>query len=313
MSYLLRKVVALLVTLFLVSLLTFFAFNIVPGDPVALMLGTEATQERVDALKAALHLDKALPERYVDWLSGFALGDLGESIKYSTPVKDLIGPRFPVTGALALLSFALIVAISLPLGIYCAKRRGSLADRAIGTLLMIDISLPSFFLGILFIWLFGIVLKLFAPGGYVDFHGNPAGFFRYMIFPAIAVALPNIAVTVKFLRASAIAQLRAGYVRTAYGKGNTDDAVLYRHVLKNAILPVITLFGMIVAEVFSGSIIIEQVFSLPGIGRLLISSITSRDFPVVETLVVYIAFLVVLANFTADVVLQLLDPRIKVR
>jgi len=178
---------------------------------------------------------------------------------------------------------------------------------------MIDISLPSFFLGVLFIWLFGIVLKLFVPGGYADFRENPIGFFGYMIFPAIAVALPNIAVVVKFLRSSAIAQLRADYVRTAYGKGNTDDAVLYRHVLKNAILPVITLFGMIVAEVFSGSIIVEQVFSLPGIGRLLISSITSRDFPVVETLVVYIAFLVVLANFTADLVLQLVDPRIKVR
>jgi peptide/nickel transport system permease protein len=311
--YLVRRLFTLVLTLFLVSLFTFAAFNVIPGDPVSLILGTEASADRVVVLRTHLGLDQSPGQRYLSWLSLFARGDFGTSIKYSTPVRGLIAGRLPVTLFLALLSFVLTAVISIPLGVYSARKRGSIQDRAIGATMMVFLSMPNFFLGIVFVWLFGLVLKLFTPGGYVDYSTDFTRFFGYIFFPALAIALPNAAVVVKFLRGSAIGELRSDYVRTARAKGASEDRVLYGHVLKNAMIPVIALFGMIVAEIFSGSIIIEQVFSIPGIGRLLISSITSRDFPMVETLVMYISLIVVLANFAVDIVIQLVDPRIKVR
>lgn len=313
MRYLVRRLFTLILTLLLVSLLTFVAFNLVPGDPVSLILGTEASPERVAVVRTRLGLDMSPGQRYLSWLAGFARGDFGTSIKYSTPVRSLVATRLPVTLFLALLSLVLTAVISIPLGVYSARKRGTVQDRAIGSAMMAFLSMPNFFLGIVFVWLFGLVLKLFTPGGYVGYDADFARFLGYIFFPALAIALPNAAVVMKFLRGSAIGELRSDYVRTARAKGASEDRVLYGHVLKNAMIPVIALFGMIVAEIFSGSIIIEQVFSIPGIGRLLISSITSRDFPMVETLVMYIALVVVLANFAVDLVIQLVDPRIKVR
>lgn len=300
-------------TLLFVSVLTFFAFNIVPGDPVSLILGTEATPERASALRIELGLDEPLPLRYIEWFGGFLKGDLGNSIKYSIPVKELLSGRLPVTFWLALLAIILIIIISIPVGVYSAKMRSTIVDKLINVVTMISLSLPNFFLGVIFIWLFGMVFKFFKPGSYVDYKTDFEGFIRYLIFPALAIALPNIAIVVKFLRTSVIGQMKSDYVRTAYSKGNSDNAVLYRHVLKNALVPVITLLGMIIAEIFSGSIIIEQVFGLPGLGRLLVSSISSRDFPLIETLVVYIAFIVVFVNFMVDIFLQIIDPRIRVK
>lgn len=313
MRYLVRRLLTLVLTLLLVSLLTFGAFNVIPGDPVSLILGTEARADRVAVLRSHLGLDMRPGQRYLSWLSGFARGDFGTSIKYSTPVRGLIAARLPVTLFLALLSLVLTAAVSIPLGVYCARKHGSIQDRAIGATMMAVLSMPNFFLGVVFVWLFGLVLKLFTPGGYVDYQADFPRFIGYILFPALAIALPNSAVVVKFLRGSAIGELRSDYVRTARAKGASEDRVLYGHVLKNAIIPVIALFGMIVAEIFSGSIIIEQVFSIPGVGRLLISSITSRDFPLVETLVMYIALIVVLANLAVDIAIQFIDPRIKVR
>lgn len=312
MKYLIRRVLTLLLTLLLVSLLTFAAFNVIPGDPAALVLGTQASPERVAVLRAQLGLNDPLAVRYLRWMGGLLTGNPGDSIKYSVPVSTLVADRFPVTAALAGISFLLIVVISIPLGVYSAKKRDTPLDRALSAVTMVNISVPNFFLGVLFIWIFGILLKFFTPGGYVDFKASPAGFFGYLFYPALAVALPQVATVAKFLRTSIIGQMGLDYVRTAYSKGNGDDAVLYRHVLKNALVQVIVLFGMILAEIFSGSIVIEQVFGVPGIGRLLIASVSSRDFPLVETLVVYIALVVVAANFLVDVLLQAIDPRIRV-
>lgn len=312
MKYALRKVFTFFLTLFLVSLLAFLAFNIIPGDPAQLILGTSASPQRLAVLRRQLGLNQPLPVRYLSWITGFFSGNLGTSIKYSVSVKSLIAERLPVTAVLAGISLILIIVLSIPIGVYCAKKKDTVIDKLLGTLTMMNISVPNFFLGIIFIWLFGIILRCFTPGGYVDFATDRAGFFTYMFFPALAVALPNIATVAKFLRTSVIGQLKLDYVRTAYSKGNGDNAVLYHHVLKNALVPVITLFGMILSEVFSGSIIIEQVFGIPGVGRLLISSISSRDFPLVELLVVYIAAIVVIANFLVDVLLKAIDPRIRI-
>lgn len=313
MKFYLKKFFTLIITLILVSVLTFLAFNLIPGDPAMLILGTEATPESLAALHAQLGLDQSLPMRYAAWLGGMLHGNLGTSIQYSKPVGGLIAERLPVTASLAALALLMIIVFSVLLGVFSAKKRGTFIGRLLDMLTMFNISLPNFFLGIILIWVFGITFHLFTPGKYVDYRQSVTGFLQYLIFPAIAIALPNIATAAKFLRTSIVAQMNADYVRTARSKGCSDSAVLYRHVLKNAIIPSITLFGMMAAEVFSGSIVIEQVFSIPGVGRLLISSVSSRDFPLIESLVVCIAFLVVLANFLADILLQVADPRIRVK
>lgn len=313
MKYCAVKLAALVFTMFLVSVLTFAAFNLIPGDPAQLILGTEATPQSLAALHHQLGLDKSLPERYAAWAGGLLHGDMGTSIRFSQPVSALIADRLPVTAALAGLSLLLIVLLSVPAGILSAKLYRTFPGRLFDTVNLVNLSLPGFFLGVLFIWLFGIVLHCFTPGNYVDWREDFGGFLQYLIFPAAAIALPNIAAAAKFLRTSILAETERDYVRTARGKGLGVNVILKRHILKNAAIPAITLFGMILAEVFSGSIITEQVFSLPGIGRLMISSVSSRDFPLLESLVVYISFLVVAANFLADVLMRAADPRLRAK
>lgn len=313
MRYIIRRFVSLFVTLFLVSVLTFFAFHIIPGDPATLVAGTGASPERIQALRTQLGLNQSLPLRYCEWLLGLLRFNTGQSLQYSRPVNSLISNSFPVTAWLALISVVMIVIFSIPLAIFATNWQNKIVDKIISTFMMLSISVPSFFLGIIFIWVFGIVLKIFAPGNYVDYHQNFMGFLKYLLFPAFAVAIPNIGITVKFLRTSLIGQMKSDYVRTALSKGNTPMTVLRKHVLRNAFTPVMTLLGMIIAEILSGSIVIEQIFGLPGLGRLLISSIAFRDLPLVESLVVYIAFIVVFINFLVDIALQIIDPRIRIK
>jgi peptide/nickel transport system permease protein len=220
-------------------------------------------------------------------------------------------PRLPVTISLALLSLFLIILISIPLSLFTVKRRGSIIDNTVNFFTAAGISVPGFFLGLLFIFIFGFGFKLFVPGNFIDYKENFFGFIGYLCFPALAIAVPNSAVLIKFLRSSLFQELKSDYVRTAKSKGADRLYIIRRHVLKNACLPAITVLGMITSEVFSGSIIIEQVFSIPGIGMLLISAIGSRDYPLIQALMVYITFLVVTANTLADIFIMTIDPRIK--
>ncbi|MFU0832124.1 MAG: Nickel transport system permease protein NikB [Oscillospiraceae bacterium] len=313
MKFYLQKLLTLLLTILLVSAMAFAAFNLIPGDPAQLILGTQATPESLAQLHKELGLDKSMPERYATWLWNLLHGDMGMSLQYSRPVAELINSRLPVTAALSLMALLMIFTISVPVGVLSAQTRGTVIGKLLDCITMLNISMPGFFLGILFIWLFGLIFHFFSPGGYISWEENPAEFLRYLFFPALAIALPNIAVASKFLRSSLVAEGHSDYVRTARSKGCSKLTVLYHHMLKNALIPFLTLAGMMVAEIFSGSILIEQIFGIPGVGRLLISSIMSRDFPLLESLVVYIAFLVVLANFAADLLLQAADPRIRVK
>jgi ABC-type dipeptide/oligopeptide/nickel transport system permease component len=300
-----------LLTLFLVSLLTFLAFAVIPGDPALLALGIEAGEEQLEALRVELGLDRGLPERYWSWLGKFLRGDLGNSARFrGASVSGMILERLPVTFSLAALSLVLMLLIALPAALAAVRMEGGAADRVLSVLTALNISLPGFFLGVLFIWIFGILLRLFVPGAYIDYRQDPLAFAAYLVFPALALALPNAAILVKFLRAQVLRQLKLDYVRSALARGAGRRRVLYGHVLKNAAVPAVTLLGMIVGETFAGSIVIEQVFAIPGIGRLLISSITSRDYSMVQTLVVYMAFMVVLANTLADIIIRIIDPRI---
>lgn len=308
-----KKAGALAVTLFLVSLVTFLAFNLLPGDPATAMLGTQATPAQLHALRVQLGLNEPLPQRYLQWLSAFVRGDPGVSIRYAMPVSALLADRIPVTLWLTALSCAMILVISLPLGVLSAGRRNRWAEAAVAVADQVTMAIPPFFLGMLLILVFGVIFRLFIPGAYVDYKTDFGGFLGYLILPALAIALPKSGMVVRFLRGSLNDQLHADYVRTARSKGIGGRALLYRHVLKNALIPVLALMGMIVADILAGSIIIEQVFGLPGVGRLLISSITSRDFPLAQALVVYIALIVVVVNFLVDVLFRLIDPRIRLR
>jgi ABC-type dipeptide/oligopeptide/nickel transport system permease component len=313
MKFIFKRLIITVITLFLVSLMTFAAFNIIPGDPATLILGLEASADQVRILREEMGLDKGLGERYFTWLKGFFTGKLGNSVRFrGAPIGEIIAERFPITISLASLALAFTIVIAVGVSLLSAKKENSPVDRVVSTLTTITIALPGFFLGVLFSWFFGIILKFFSPGAYVPYEENPAGFIRYLVFPALAIALPNAAVVTKFLRAGIFHELRSAYLRTAYSKGASTDLALRRHVLKNALIPAITLLGMIIGDLFSGSIVIEQVFTIPGIGRLLITSITSRDFTLVQTLVVYIAAIVVAANTLVDIAIQTIDPRIRI-
>jgi len=312
MGFIGRRLAISVLTLFLVSILSFSAFRLIPGDAALIALGVEATEEQLQSFRAERGLDRSFGEQYVSWLGNFLSGNLGDSARFmGVSISGLITDRLPVTLALAGLSFMFIILIAVPVSLLSVKKENSLLDRIVTTLTAINISVPGFFLGILFIWIFGLILRLFVPGAFVSFGESPAAFFAYLIFPALAIALPNSALVIKFLRASIFRELQSDYARTAMSKGASRPHVLRRHVLKNASVPAITLLGMITGEILSGSIVIEQVFGIPGIGMLLLSSITARDYPLIQTLIIYIAFAVILANTLADIVLQLIDPRIR--
>lgn len=312
MRYYIRKVGILLLTLFVISVVTFWIFHIVPGDPAAMMLGTSASEQQLEDLRKELGLDRPMHEQYADWVKGAVHGDFGTSIMYKKPVSKLLKGKLSVTLTLGAMSLALVILIGIPLGVFTAGRKHVISEQILNFLNMLGISVPGFFLSILLIWVFGLILHWFTPGRFVSFERNPAAFIRFMLFPAIAIAIPQTCVLSKYIRTAVVDEVRADYVRTARSKGSTKNRILYVHVLKNAIVSVVPLIGMIVSGIFSGSIVIEQVFGVPGIGRLLIASVTSRDYPMVQTLVMYIAVLILIVNFIVDILIQILDPRIRI-
>lgn len=310
MKYIIKKLFALIITLFVVSLLAFSAFSLI-GDPTTSMLGTNATPEAVAALQHELGLDRPLLLRYGEWLLNFLQGDMGVSYSYKMPVSEMVGQKLPITLALTVMAFVLTVLISIPLGILTARREGGILDRIMTVLNQVVMSIPPFFIGILLTCVFGLILHVFQPGNFDAARQDPLSFLAYMIFPALSIAIPRIAMTVKMLRSSILDQLGQDYIRTAYSRGNDRDGVLWGHALRNALIPVVTFIAVSVAEMVAGSIVIEQVFSIPGIGRLLLVSISTRDFPVVQAIVVILALWVVAVNFIADVLYQYIDPRIR--
>lgn len=311
MRYVIRKTLVLLATLLLVSLLAFLAFQIIPSDPVSMMLGTDYTSERAEALREQLGLNRSVLARYWEWLAGFVRGDMGTSYSYVIPVHEVLRGKVAVTAALSLLSWALVTGVSIPLGIALARYKGKRFEQITLSLNQILMSVPPFFLGILFTWFFGLVLRLFVPGSFVPFSKSFWGCIGYLFFPALAISIPKTAKTAKLLRSAILGEMKQDYVLTAYSHGNSRWMVIRRHVLRNALLPVVTYLAMSLADIVASSIIVEQVFVVPGLGRLLIASISNRDFPVALCIVVMIAFVVVVMNYLADLLTQLIDPRVR--
>ncbi|WP_034452997.1 ABC transporter permease [Butyrivibrio sp. AE2032] len=310
MKYAMKKLLMMLGTLLVVSLCVFLAFSVIPGDPALRKLGTEASPELVEQMRQEMGLNDPLIVRYGRWFIAFLGGDFGISYNYSTPVKEMIANKIPITLTMAIMAFLMTVLISFPLGIITAKHENGILDRTILVINQVIMAVPPFFSGIIITFVFGLILRLFTPGGFVSYTQNFGKFIRYLFFPSLAIALPKIAMTVKMLRGSLIDEASKDYARTAYSRGNNTNGVLYRHVLKNALIPVITFLGMALADMVAGSIVIEQVFSIPGISRILLTSIGNRDYPVVEAIIMGIAIIVMVVNFLVDIIYRIVDPRI---
>lgn len=309
MRYTAKKIATMLLTMVIVSFLTFVAFSLLSGDAATRLLGTEATPERLEALRIELGLNDPLLVRYGRWLWDALHGDLGTSYRYGQSVSSLIAQRLGPTLTLTALAFALIVAVSIPLGVLSAKYAGGWLDRALTVINQVVMAVPPFFTGILISWLFSITLRWFVHGQFPDLGADPTGAFRYLFFAAAAIAIPRIAMTVRMLRSTIQGEMRRDYVRTAISRGNDRGAVLRRHVLRNALVPVVTFLAQTMAEIVAAGIVVEQVFAIPGLGRLLVASISNRDYPVVQAIVVILAFWVVLSGTLADLVNRCIDPR----
>ena len=308
MRYAAKKLAALLATMLAVSFVTFAAFQAVAGDPATDRLGTEATPERVEQLRHEMGLDRPFLVQYGSWLAGLVCGDLGQSYS-GGPVSTLLAARTPVTLALSLTAFLLTVGTALPLGL-ASVRRGGARGAAGAVLGQLFTALPPFFTGILLTWLFSILLHWFRHGAFPGFSADMAGSLWYLLFPAAAIAIPRSAQTARMLRSTLLTEMDRDYVRTAIARGNDRAGVLYRHVLRNAAAPVVTFLAQTMAEIVAGSIVAEQVFNLPGLGRLLLTSISSRDYPTVQAIVVLLALWVVVVNTAADLINRRIDPRI---
>lgn len=307
MKFAVKKLVQLVVTMVIVSFITFAAFSLISGDPATNMLGTEATPERVAALREELGLNRPFILRYGEWLFGFFSGDLGVSYSYNEGVWSLISEKLLVTFCLSLMSFLLIVIVSIPAGLLTGEKSSWLSV-AVNQLCM---AVPPFFTGLLLTWIFGITLKLFTHGSFPGLINNPAGSLKYMIYAAVSLAVPRIAMTVRMFKSTVASELKKDYVKTAVARGAGKSTILRRHVLRNSMTPIVTFLAQTMAEIIAGSIVVEQVFAIPGLGRFLVASISNRDYPCVEAIVVILAFWVVLAGTLADIINMKIDPRLK--
>ena len=311
MRYTAKRIATLLVTMVVVSFLTFLAFDLISGDPAEIILGTEATEAALEELREEMGLNRPLIVRYGDWLLGFATGDLGISYQYYQPVGELLGGKLAVTLCLSLLSFLIIVAVSIPLGLWSARHGDGALGAVQATTNQFFMAVPAFFTGMLISWLFGIVLHWFTPGAFPGLGNNFLISMKHLLFAAVAIAIPRAAMTVRMLRGVVRNEQQKLYVRTAISRGNGRSAVLKRHVLKNALVPTVTFLAQTMAEIVAGGIVVEQVFGIPGLGRMLVVSIANRDYPVVQAIVVILAFWVVLAGTLADIVNSRIDPRLQ--
>ena len=312
MRYFIRKLTGLIITLLIVSMLAFLAFALIPGDPARQRLGTEATEGLVQELREEMGLNRPLPVRYGQWMRELVTGDMGTSFRYHVPVRELIGDKIPITIVLTIMSFVMILLLSIPISLIGARYEQTLPDRVLLILNQVMMAVPSFFIGILLTFLFGLVLRWFTPGGYVSYSEDLWGFLGYLILPAVAIALPRAAMTTKMFRNSLLAEMNKDYVRTALSRGNSRFRTLVQHVIKNGFLPVLTLLGMTVAEIITSSIVIEQVFGIPGLGRILITSISHRDYPVVKAIIILLAVIILGLNVLVDILYQRLDKRIEI-
>jgi peptide/nickel transport system permease protein len=309
----LSRLFSLVVTLLVVSAAIFLVLEVLPGDPAAIMLGTSAREDTLAALRQELGLDRPALERYLLWIGGVVQGDLGTSMTYRMPVSTLVAERLWITIPLSLLAIAISTAIALPLGVLAAANRDRAPDRAVLVFSQLGVAVPNFWLGILFILLFSTALGWFPAGGFPGWGAGIWPAFKALLLPAVALALPQAAVLTRVTRSATLEVIGADFVRTARAKGVDRSGTLRRHVVPNALIPVTTILGLQLSFFFGGAILVENVFNLPGLGRLAYQALAQRDLTVIKDVVLIIAGMVIVVNFLVDLGYLLLDPRLRPR
>ncbi|KRE00759.1 peptide ABC transporter [Bosea sp. Root670] len=310
-GYILRRLVALVLTLLAAALVIFVALEILPGDPAAVTLGLNAAPEALAALRAEMGLDKPAVLRFFIWLGGLVTGDLGQSYTYRVPVLQLIAERMAVTLPLALMAIALATAIGIPLGMLAASRHGRLADAGVMAFAQAGLAIPNFWFGLLLVLVFAVGLGWLPAGGFPGWQAGIGVSLKALLMPALALALPQAAIIARVTRSSMLDTLHEDFVRTARAKGLSEGTTMRRHALRNALIPVVTILGLQFSVLIAGAIIIENVFALPGLGRLVFQAIAQHDLIVVKDLVMLFAGLAILINFAVELLYGLIDPRLR--
>lgn len=311
LHYALKRFGSLLATLLVASIVVFVVIEIVPGDPASFMLGINAQPDTLAALRAELGLDESKLQRYLSWVGGMLQGDFGRSYTYRTPVAEMIGDRLWISLPLALYALALSTLIAFPAGIWAASRRGKLADSAVMGLTQLGIAIPNFWFALVLVLFFAIQLGWFSAGGFAGWDQGFLLAMKSLTLPAIALALPQAAILTRVMRSSLLDVMNEDYMRTARAKGLSERQALLRHALRNALIPVLTIIGLQFSFLIAGAIIIENVFFLPGLGRLVFQSIAQRDLIVVESVIMLLVFAVVLVTFLVDLAYAWVDPRLR--
>jgi peptide/nickel transport system permease protein len=309
--FLFKRLITLVATLVGTSVVVFLVLEILPGNAAQIIMGPDASPDAVAALSQKLGLDRPAWTRYGEWVGGMLRGDLGLSYAYSTPVGELVLERLALTVPLALMAMALTTVLALAAGIYAASRHNKLGDVGIMGLTQVGIAIPNFWFAILLILLFSVQLKWFSAGGFPGWEEGLLPGLRALLLPAVSLAVVQAAILARFTRSSVLEVLRDDFVRTARAKGASQRRTLWGHVLRNALIPVITVMGLQFAELLAGTIVVESVFYLPGLGRLMFQSIANRDLIVVRNCVMLLAAMVVIVNFVVDVLYAVIDPRVK--
>jgi peptide/nickel transport system permease protein len=310
-QYVVRRILAIVPVLFGISVLVFLLVHLIPGDVAQILLGTSATDQQLETLRRTFGLDRPLPVQYVDWLSHILRGDFGVSFRTNRPVLPDLVARFGVTLQLTVTSMVIALGVAIPLGAASARNRGRTSDAVSRVVALLGLSIPNFWLGTLLILFVSLGLHWLPPVGFVSLLDNPWLGIQTLILPAIALGTAVAAFIMRMVRSSLLEVLRQDYIRTAYAKGLRDRSVLYRHALKNAFIPVLTVIGVQIGYLLGGAVIIESIFSLPGMGRFMLDSISNRDYSIVQGGVLLIALIFCVVNLSVDLVYAWLDPRIR--
>ena len=307
----LRRVLATVPVMAVVAVVVFLLLRVTPGDPAAVLAGDNATLEQIERIRINLGLDRPIYEQFVGWVLRLAKGDLGTSIFTQLPVTTLIGQRVEPTLMLALTTVTFSVLIAVPLGVLAAWKAGTWIDRLIMVVAVVTFSFPVFVLGYILIYQFGISLRWLPTQGYRSPFDDVWGFVRHMTLPTVALSSIYIALITRITRASVLETLNEDYIRTARAKGQTETKVLFRHALKNAAVPIVTIIGIGIALVIGGAVVTETVFNLPGLGRLVVDAILRRDYPIIQGLILVFSSVYILINLLVDILYTLIDPRIR--
>lgn len=310
--YAVGRLTSLIISLIVASIVIFAVIEVIPGDPAAFMLGVNARPDTIAALRAEMGLDQPLITRYLDWVTGLLRGDFGQSWTYKTAVSELIADRIWVSLPLAIYALILSTLIAFPAGIYAASRRGGAGDITIMGATQLGVAIPNFWFAMILVLIFAINLRWFSAGGFPGWD-NPFQGMKSLTLPAIALALPQAAILARVMRSSLLDMLGEDFIRTARAKGLSRRQALWKHAVRNALIPVLTIIGLQFSFLLAGGIIIEQIFFLPGLGRLIFQSISARDLIVVESVVMLLVFTVIMVNFLVDLAYAAVDPRLRTK